>query len=217
MKNILFILIACLMVTMVKAAPNAVPAAQSRRDAMIRLYSHNKSSDLKEQLLTAVKTGDVKTLNLLGEQARNGEFFLAKDKFGNNVFHLAKDAQTIQVIAYWIRQKDTHYASSISLLRNQRNQFDETPLMAHINYGKADTFLLLYTGSDLEKAVRDANAVNKGGALDTAAAIKIGIARTKASSGGRTVAEAARANAQMPGMDKVVAFFDQHAPYLYTR
>lgn len=216
MKNILFILIVCLMVTMVNAAPNGAASTLSRRDEMIQLYAPKSASNGPEALLTAAKNGDVARINTLGEQARRADFFLATDKFGNNVFHLAKDAQTIQVIAYWIRQNDKNFASTISQLRNQRNQFGETPLMAHINYGKADTFMLLYTGSDLEQSVRDANSVNKGGALNAAATIKIGIARSKATSGGRTVADAARANIQMPGMDKVVVFFEKHAPYLFA-
>lgn len=209
MKNILFILIACLLVTFVNAAPAADSPAQSRRDELIQLYTQ------KDQFLTAAKAGDIARLNELGERARGASFFLVTDKFGNNAFHLSKDAQTIQVIAYWIRQCDNHFTDTISTLRNQRNQFGETPLMTHINYGKTDTFQLLYTGSQLEKAVRDAKSANKGGALSVTAGIKNGIVRSYSQdNSGRSVAEAARANSHVPGMDKIIAFFAKNAPYL---
>ncbi len=209
MKNILFILIACLLVTVVNAAPAAEGSSSSRRAELIQLYNQ------KDLLLTAAKNGDLPRLNELGAKARGASFFLVTDKFGNNVFHLAKDAQTVQTIAYWIRQSDNKVADTIATLRNQRNQFGETPLMMHINYGKTDTFQLLYAGSQLEKAVRDAKSANNGGAMSVTAGIKNGIVRSYASdNSGRTVAEAARANSQVAGMEKVIAFFEKNAPYL---
>jgi len=213
MKNILFILMACWMVTPVFAAPYADTAAAGRRAEMVQRYNQKA---LGEQLLSFAKEGDVTSINALAERAKNGSYLMSVDKFGNNAFHLAKDAQTVQAVAAAVRQtykKD--FVAKIGTLRNQRNQSGETPLMAHINYGKADTFFLLYVGSDLQKAVNAVKAVNKGGALDITTEIKKGVVLSLAQdASGRTVAQAARANASADGMQRVINFLTEEAPYL---
>lgn len=213
MKNILFILMACLLVTPVFSAPRADAPVMGRRAEMVQRYNQKA---LGEQLLSFAKEGDVASINALAERAKNGSYLMFVDKFGNNAFHLAKDAQTVQAIAAAVRQMYTrNFVEKIGILRNQRNQSGETPLMAHINYGKADTFFLLYVGSDLQKAVNAVKAVNKGGALDITAGIKKGVVVSLAQdASGRNVAQAARANASAEGMDRVIAFLNQEASYL---
>ena len=163
--------------------------------------------------LAAVQKGDTKALL----RVTDASLLHVTDKFGNNCFHLAKNAATVQALARLVRRLETDQAVLvINQLRNQRNHMGETPLMAHINYGQADTFRLFYEGSELAGAIREANAVNTGGALLPVAGIKKGLALSLAKDkSGRTVAQAALANRHMPGMEAVVQFFEQRAPYLF--
>lgn len=174
------------------------------------------SQSLAEQFLQAAKKGDATFFYTL----KDSSVLLAKDKFGNNAFHLAKNASTVQAIAAAVRRlgrkEGFPYLKVLSRLRNQRNNTGETPLIAHINYGKADTFFLFYEGSDVADAIQKANAVNAGGALAEVAGIKEEVARSYAvDNSGRTVAQAALANSSAPGMKEVVRFFAKNAPYLF--
>ncbi|MBR4681799.1 MAG: hypothetical protein IKP06_00620 [Elusimicrobiaceae bacterium] len=167
----------------------------------------------EKEFLAAAKDGQREAILKLKESA----WLLATDKFGNNCFHLAKDAPTLQALAAAVRRLSPEQSFSIiSRLRNQRNNMGETPLMAHINYGKADTFRLLYEGSELAGAIREAKSVSTGGALLEVAEIKEGVVLSLAKdNSGRTVAQAAQANYNRPGMSRVVEFFRQEAPYLF--
>ena len=167
----------------------------------------------EKEFLAAAKDGQQEAILKLKESA----WLLATDKFGNNCFHLAKDAPTLQALAAAVRRLSPEQSFSIiSRLRNQRNNMGETPLMAHINYGKADTFRLLYEGSELAGAIREAKSVSTGGALLEVAEIKEGVVLSLAKdNSGRTVAQAAQANYNRPGMSRVVEFFRQEAPYLF--
>ena len=209
MKKIIFVLLVALFVPAVQAVAIEGQTA-SRREAMLRRYAPKISS--AQALLRAAQEGDVSQIATLTQAA----FLLETDKFGNNCFHLAKNADTVQALAAAARRLEPNYLGVIVRLRNQRNQAGETPLMRHINYGKADTFTLLYEGSELAAAVRDARRVDKGGALSATAEIKKGVAISLSKDGAaRTVAQAALANAQAPGMNKVVEFFKKNAPYLF--
>lgn len=167
----------------------------------------------EREFLTAAKNGEQEAILRVNDSS----WLLATDKFGNNCFHLAKDTSTLQALAATIRRLSPEQSFSIiSQLRNQRNNMGETPLMAHINYGKADTFRLLYEGSELAGAIREAKAVSTGGALLEVAEIKEGVALSFAKdNSGRTVAQAAQANYNYPGMSRVVEFFQREAPYLF--
>ena len=167
----------------------------------------------EEAFLVAAKEGRKEAII----QMKGSAWLLATDKFGNNCFHLAKDASTLQVLAAAVRRLEPKQSFLIiSQLRNQRNNMGETPLMAHINYGKADTFRLLYEGSELASAIREAKAVNTGGALLQVAEIKEGVVLSLAKdNSGRTVAQAALANYNYPGMGEVIEFFRHEASYLF--
>lgn len=168
-----------------------------------------------DQFLQAAKEGNTAFFTTL----QDGSVLKAKDKFGNNAFHLAKNAATVQAIAAAVRRlsgEGFFPYEVLALLRNQRNNVGETPLMAHINYGKTDTFQLLYEGSELAQAIRDTEAINIGGALASVAGIKESVVRSMAcDNSGRTVAQAAQVNRLVPGMGHVVQFFEKHAPYLF--
>ena len=208
MKKILWVLIFALCVPAAYAAQNETGVIGARRQAMVQKYAKKITA---EEFLSAVRNGN---LTLIG-QVQEPALFKAQDKFGNNCFHLAKDAATIQAVAAAARRLDNNYLTLFKTLRDQRNHIGETPLLYHVGLGKADTFEVLYRGSSLQEAVRAANAVsNKGAALVNTANVKQAVVRTEASDqSGRTVADVALAN----GLEEVVAYFEQHAPYLFTK
>lgn len=190
-------------------------AQGTRRMRMLQQYTKQTASNAAavEKFFEMVQKGQTEQIAQLQDVSLLSE----KDKFGNNCFHLAKNASTLQALAGVIRrQNPSAMENLLTKLRNERNEMGETPLMAHISYGKADTFFLLYRGSELEMNIRSVQAVDKGGALSQTAEIRKGvvIALSKDMSG-RTVAQAALVNANKPGMDRVIRFFKTHAPYLF--
>lgn len=215
MKHILVILVLALFVPTLQAETVVAQGTSSRRQEMLQRYARKsavKQVLTAEQFLEVARKGDTDAIASVTQL----DFFKQTDKFSNNCFHLAKDAATVQALAAAIRRLDNNFQAEIKRLRNQRNDMGETPLLAHINYGKADTFALLYEGSDLAEAVREVRLVDKGGALSVTASIKKGIARSLSQDiSGRTVAQAALANMEQPGMASVVEYFQIHAPYLF--
>lgn len=215
MKKILFTLLAVWMVGLFSVAlADEVPAGQ-RRAQMLEQYAKKAPvrAVSKTDFLNMVKEGKADKLS----QVQDISLLNVQDKFGNNCFHLAPDAATLQALAGMVRRvSPALQAETFARLRNQRNDMGETPLMAHISYGKADTFFLLYKGSELEANIRQVQAVDKGGALSATANIRKGvvIAMSKDKSG-RTVAQAALANADKPNMVRVITFFRTNAPYLF--
>ncbi len=209
MKKILWVLLAALCVGSVQAAPLVITTG-SRRQAMVEKYGVKKIS--ADEFLKAVAKGD----RALISQVKDLAVLKAQDKFGNNCFHFAKDKVTLLAIAAVARQLDQEdYLTTFQQLRDQRNHMGETPLMYHINIGQTEMFEELYRGSSLQNAIRTANAVhNKGGALVNTANVRIKLARQEGSDySGRTVADAAKAN----GLQEVVQFFENHAPYMFTK
>lgn len=91
-------------------------------------------------------------------QAPSGNFLNAHDSYGNNLFHVAKDAATVQAIAALIRHFYGPKAiQQITHMLDERNQSGEDPLMAQINAGHADTFRPLYQSSSLRVENNAAN------------------------------------------------------------
>ncbi len=103
-------------------------------------------------VLKLARQGDVKTLQSLAEYPSTGKFLLATDKYGNNLFHVAKNANTVQVLSSLIRQ---YYGAKaprqIEQLANTKNKLGETPLHAQINAAHADTFRPIYRYTSLKK------------------------------------------------------------------
>lgn len=211
MKKFFFVLVALGCMTMALSAAGTQQVFLHKSTVTSRPQA--SSVVTADNFLRAAQKGD--TAALLNVQ--DFSWLQATDKFGNNCFHLAKDASTLQTLAALVRRLEPKKSSlTITHLRNQRNNMGETPLMAHINYGKTETFQLLYEGSELANAVREAGAVSTGGALLQVAGIKQGVARTLSrDNSGRTVAQAALANRNAPGMEHVVLFFEHNAPYLF--
>lgn len=216
MKNILFILIACLMVTMVKAAPNA-ETSFSRRAFLIQFYNQQKqTAELGEAFLASVKKGDVQSLAELEARAKDGSYLMATDKFGNNAFHLAKDAVTVQAVARSIRHlyKD-NFPNKILALKNQTNESGATPAVQAVLDLRPGKFLVLLDKSDLQQDILKVKSLRKGGALTVAAeAEQAKVVAGVQLADGYTAVDFARANSQVDGMDQVLAFFAENAPYL---
>ncbi len=180
----------------------------SRRGLMLEKYLPIRT---EQDLLQAATSGNLYVLRTLEDSS----LLTATDKFGNNCLHLAKDAATLRVLTNRIQAVAHTGENTLKQLRDQRNHSGETPLMAHINMGKADTFELLYTGSSLEESIRQAEQTQTG-ALRIIFSIKKAIAlENSKDNSGRTVAQAALVNAQAPYMNQVVRFFQLKAPYLF--
>lgn len=225
MKNILFILVVCLMVTMVNAAP-VQDARQERRQQLVHEYLTRaiSAADLNKEnefgdtpVFTAAQNGDVNAILKYGKQAVNGSFLLRTGKNGNNVFHVARNAQTFQALARVLRNfYPNDYKLKIHQMMNQRNQLGETPVQTQINYGRADTFQIAFPYTEMyEKMMAVKTKLDKGGIVAEVAKTEAAVVfEMSKDASGRTIAQAARDNIQAPGMDKVVAFFTKNAPYL---
>ena len=174
MKKIFSLLIVVLMTTIVQASP-LQNTASARRVQMIERYLKQRviNEDFPTTLFLAARKGDAQAISSWAQQATNGAPLLRSDKFGNNLFHVAKDASTVQALAAAVRTfYKTDYAQKIAELKNQRNKMGETPLMMHISYGRTDTFYLFYSGSLLELAIENVQSVDKGGSLSNVAEIR---------------------------------------------
>lgn len=216
MRNILFILIVCLLGAIVNAEP-AQTGSVSRRDLMIKLYTQQRTRTVMgEEFLAAVKKGDVQTISELESRAQSGGYLLAVDKFGNNAFHLAKDASTLQVVARSIRKLyQEESLSKIIDLKNQPNQSGATPAVQTVLDLKPEKFFILLESSALQESIQRVKSLSKGGALDMAAsALADEVINQLQIADGFTVVDFARANEQVEGMDKVVRFFNENVPYL---
>lgn len=225
MKKILFILMAVLIVSAAYAAPRAEIASQ-RRWNMVEKYVSRAitASDLDKEnefgdtpVFAAAKKGDVQALLNMQNKTNNGAFLLKTGKDGNNVFHVARNAETFQALARLIRHfYPTEYKAKIHLLMNQRNQLNEMPVQTQINYGHADTFFLAYSYTDLADKIKSVKAkLDKGGLVAEVAQAEVAeVFAQSQDASGRTLAQAARDNHAAAGMDKVVDFLATQAPYL---
>ena len=103
-------------------------------------------------IIKLARQGDVKTLQSLTQYPADGKFLLVTDNYGNNLFHVAKNADTVQAVASLIRRYyGAKAARKIEQLADARNQLDETPLHTQINAAHTDTFRPIYTYTSLKK------------------------------------------------------------------
>lgn len=110
-------------------------------------------------ILKLARQGDITALRQATQHVSNGDFLLAKDRYGNNIFHVAKDATMVQKLASLVRQfYGDQTPQIVRTLVDAENRQGETPLMTQINAGHADTFRLLYPYTTLRvknNAVKD--------------------------------------------------------------
>ncbi len=120
--------------------------------ALQKQVSHQQFRSLSEvdsfgtpAVISLARQGDIETLMKLAQYQKNGDFLLLTDKYRNNVFHVAKNAKTIQALAALIRQfYPTQTQQIVARLANERNLLKEAPLNAQINAGHHDTFPPIY-------------------------------------------------------------------------
>ena len=109
-------------------------------------------------VIKLARQGDTKTLHQIAHSSNAATILGAQDSYGNNLFHVAKNADTVQVIAALIRQAyGTKAPTQITAMVDQKNKLGETPLHAQLNAGHADTFRPLYRHSTLKKKNDAAN------------------------------------------------------------
>lgn len=103
-------------------------------------------------VIKLARQGEVQTLLSLTQYPSEGKFLFATDKYGNNLFHVAKNADTVQAIASLVRRFYGNNASKqIARLADTPNLLGERPLNAQINAAHADTFRPIYTYTSLKK------------------------------------------------------------------
>lgn len=222
MKKFLSLVLVALIVSAVQAAPSFGTAPTSvRRHEMVQRYM---SKDMLEaRFWEAVDKGQTAFI----DQIEDATFLTKKDKFGNNCFHRAKNAATVQALSAAIRRLYKEQAPAVlhDLINHKNESMGETPAQMHINYGKADTFRLLFAGehatvqarSDLAVAIMKVRpTMNLTGPIAISANLQKAQIRTMSQDkSGRTIAQAALANADKPGMDSVIRYFQTNAPYLF--
>ena len=213
MKKLSIFLMVCILAVGVYAAPLQTTTQRQSFRARLQAKLPIKPITSEKDFLEAIQQKDAFSISFMTDKT----FLLATDAYGNNCFHLAKDAATINALAAAIRRLEGDKAASIiKLLRNQRNKTGETPFMYHINSGRASTFRLLFKGSDLDLAIEKIKPnLNVSGALTLAVSVEqTRIREESRDKSGRTLMQAAQANKGVPGMDKVIQYLEEQAPYL---
>ena len=109
-------------------------------------------------VIKLARQGDTRTLHQIAHSSNATTILSSQDSYGNNLFHVAKNADTVQVIASLIRQAYGAKApAQITAMVDQKNRLGETPLHAQLNAGHTDTFRPLYRQSTLKKKNDTAN------------------------------------------------------------
>lgn len=166
MKRFLFTLLVSVSITFscVTVQAKGVSALDERVNAAVATQMFTQANQLTAVdaydtplVILLARQGDVGTLRQLAQKAPNGNFLNALDKYGNNLFHVAKDVTTVQAIASLMRQfYGDKVSEQISAMVNQRNTLHETPLHTQINAGHADVFRTLYRYSLLRQKRKQA-------------------------------------------------------------
>ena len=148
----------------------------------------------------------------------NPSVLRTKDHFGNNLFHKAKNVQTVAAIGYVARNFYPADFSMISEMKNEKNTAQETPLVSHISRGDLASFFPLYDNSKLAQSIAGMEAIgfkNTGIAWQSSADIyKQEIAQWGTNAAGVNVAQLVQMQPQTEQQIKLMRFFRNHAPYL---
>jgi len=146
MKQLSLLLLTVILVLL----PTAIQAEKLSPSALENAITSNTNGT--PLAIKLAREGNIEGLAQLSQNATNGDFLKIQDKYNNNLFHVAKNADVVQVVAAMIRRfYGAKALTEIELMVNQRNSFGETPLLAQINAGHADTFRPLYAYSLLKK------------------------------------------------------------------
>jgi len=106
-------------------------------------------------IIKLARAGETAKLKILFQQTPKQDLAAlldAHDDYGNNVFHVAKDAGTLQTLSSMIRQVYGAKATQqITRMVDERNDSGETTFHAQINASHPFMFRLLYPYSTLKK------------------------------------------------------------------
>ena len=145
--------------------------------------SEESGLSLKEKILRAVKEADMETLDLLKYQAA-ADLPEVRDEQGNNVFHLAKDENVVQAIAFALRNADakTGGALKIKALLEEKNKDGQTPVFKSLADGKAEVYRMYSAFIELPKLLKKANACEEAERAEILSKIQAHIQDSKARS-----------------------------------
>ena len=142
----------------------------------------------------------------------------AKDHLGNNLLHQAKDLKTITVIGNLFRTVFPNDFTAIQALKDEKNNAQETPLIAHVGRQDLSSFFQLYEGSQLDKHIRTMENMGFSGAdiawNENAQIIKAEIYKWGTNAAGVNVAQLVQAQEPTQTQVTLLRFFKKHAPYL---
>ena len=176
-----------------------------------RSHAKDICGDGRVLLKTEVSVGEVSV-------CVNPSILRQKDHLGNNLFHKAKNVQTVAALGYVVRNFYPSDFSAITEMKNEKNSAQETPLVAHVSRGDLASFFPLYDNSKLAQNIADMEALgfnNTGFAWQSSAAIyRQEIAKWGTNAAGVNVAQLVLAQTPSEQQTKLLRFFQTHAPYL---
>lgn len=114
---------------------------------------------LQDVVLQAVTDGDTDSLDALKYNKEVLSFLpTLRDEKGNNVFHLAKDENVVQVLAFILRNADnkTGGADNIKMLLEQPNPKGQTPVFKALLDGKLNVYKMYGMFLDLPRNMKKA-------------------------------------------------------------
>jgi len=164
MKKLFFILSAVLLNIALFAAETQTEAFSPAMvdNLVFHVKKQTAENSLQEHLLRAVQQGTMAELDTLkyNEQAL-AVLPVAQDDKGNNVFHLAKDENVVQVIAFALRNAgaNNNVTQTIKRLLEQKNAQGQTPVFKALYEGKANVYAMYSAFIDLPKNLQKAAAV----------------------------------------------------------
>ncbi len=173
-------------------------------------------------LLQLARRGETQAIIQAARHAKTGAFLQVQDPYGNHIFHVAKDARTVQVLAALIRQYEGAKAPHVlRLLADARNQLGESALHAQLNAGHADTFWPIYAQTSLkEKNDRVKNQLVRLHGMDERIVaqqkqIYCQDIQTSSKANGQTLLQTAQIQAQKyPALRRVVQEIQKELPCL---
>ncbi|MBO7238319.1 MAG: hypothetical protein J6U96_03390 [Elusimicrobiaceae bacterium] len=123
--------------------------AFAQNNPSTRVVSAVEKEIVRQQsdILFLARNGEVKFLHEALSQA-DETTLRARDKYGNNILHLARNKQVFGLIWNMLDEQTRED------LLAQRNKSGETPFMAHIMYGHEDIFLSYFPRSHLYKQLQ---------------------------------------------------------------
>lgn len=137
---------------------NVVMQVEQQTQAEKKVFSAQRD------LLNAVRAGDEFLLDELKYEKDLMPLLLGlRDEQGNNVFHLAKDENTVQFIAFVLRNADTKTGGTahIKALLAEKNNAGQTPVFKSLADGKAGVYKMYGAFVELPKFLKKA-AVSEG-------------------------------------------------------